>query len=203
MKYVKMLGLLAIAASALFAFAATASATTVTKSGAIYTGKLAAATEGHAILHDTSGLGLTIECNGTVEGEITKHGAGVTASGPITSLTWSNCTNNWTVTTLLKGSLEIHNIAGTSDGTLTSTGTEVTTFQHGTGLHCIYKTNATDIGRYTATPAGGKSTLDISATIPRTGGSSGFFCGTAGAWTGSYELEATPANLPTTLHIDP
>ena len=199
MKYVKMLGLLALAATALFAFAATASATTVTSpKGTVYTSTISGATEGHAILHDTSGLGITIECNGGVSGTVSSHGAGVTAAGSISSLTWTNCTNNWAVTTLKTGSLEVHNISGTENGTLTSSGAEVTTKQSTSGLHCIYSTSATDIGTVTSsTVTGGNATLDIAATINRTGGSSGILCGSKGTWTGSYK-----ATTPATLYID-
>jgi hypothetical protein len=34
----------------------------------------------------------------------------------------------------------------------------------------------------------------ISATIPRTGGSSGIFCGSTAAWTGAYKV-MSPATL--------
>ncbi|HKF83819.1 MAG TPA: hypothetical protein VKB23_12775 [Solirubrobacterales bacterium] len=199
MKYVKMLGLLALAATALFAFAASASATTLTSpKGTVYTSTISASTEGHAVLHDTSGLGITIECNGGVSGTVTGHGTSKTVTGPISSLTWTNCTNNWAVSTLKTGTLEAHNIAGTENGTLTSTGAEVTTKQSTTGLHCIYSTNATDIGTLTSSTAtGGNATLDIAATITRTGGSSGFFCGSAGTWTGSYKV-----TTPTTGYVD-
>ena len=205
MKYVKMLGLLALAATALMAFAATASATTLTSpKGTQYTGTLHADTEGHAILHDTSGLGITIECNGTVHGTVTAGGAGVTpivhlteVPSPTTGLAWSNCTNNWSVTTLKGGTLEIH-LTGTDTGTVTSTGAEVTTKQSTSGLHCIYSTSATDVGTLTSTThTGGHATLDISATINRTGGSSGILCGSKGTWTGSYTI-----TTPSTGYID-
>ena len=52
MKYVKILGLLAVAATALMAFAATASATTATSNGSTYTEGIKAANEnGHGKLH--------------------------------------------------------------------------------------------------------------------------------------------------------
>ncbi|HKF81637.1 MAG TPA: hypothetical protein VKB23_01595 [Solirubrobacterales bacterium] len=194
-----MLRLTAFAAVVLMTWPVIASATTATSpKGTTYSNaSLMAATEGHAILHDTSGLGITIECNSVVEGAFENPGEGP-AKASISSLTWSNCTNNWSVTTLTKGSLEFHNIAGTENGTVTSTGTEITATQSGSGLHCIYKTSNTDIGTLTSsTKTGGNATLDISATIPRTGGSSGFFCGTAGTWTGSYKV-----STPSTLYVD-
>ncbi|HKF81638.1 MAG TPA: hypothetical protein VKB23_01600 [Solirubrobacterales bacterium] len=199
MKYHKMLGLLALAAVALLAVAATASATTPTSpKGTVYTGTLKGSSEGHAILHDTSGLGVTIECNGSLEGKVEAHGSGATAKGNVSTLSFSNCTNNWSVTTLKTGSAEVHNIAGTENGTITSTGAEVTTKQSTTGLHCIYSTSATDFGTATSsTVTGGNATVDISATVSRTGGSSGFFCGSAASLTGSYKL-----TTPATAYID-
>ena len=97
MKYVKILGLLAVAATALMAFAATASATTVTSPhGTTYTGAIKAENEGgHVSLHNETA---NIECASTVEGTITTHGAGMTAKGPITHLHSTSCTNGWTVT---------------------------------------------------------------------------------------------------------
>ena len=65
MKYVKMLGLLAVAAAALMAFAGTASATTVTSGGVTYTGEIAASAEGHAVLDNPIAK---IECASTVAG---------------------------------------------------------------------------------------------------------------------------------------
>jgi hypothetical protein len=41
----------------------------------------------------------TIECGSTVQGSVTSHGAGVPAAGAIATLEWSGCTNNWHVTT--------------------------------------------------------------------------------------------------------
>ena len=199
MRYVKTLGLLALAAAALMAFAATASATTATSpKGTTYTATIHAATEGHAILHDTSGLGITIECSSTFHGTVHVHGFGNIVRIFVSTLLWTNCTNNWSVTTLKTGSLEAHNISGTENGTLTSTGAEVTTKQSTTGLHCIYSTNATDVGTLTSsTVTGGNATLDIAATINRTGGSSGILCGSKGTWTGSYKVDT-----PATLYVD-
>ncbi|HKF82436.1 MAG TPA: hypothetical protein VKB23_05700 [Solirubrobacterales bacterium] len=199
MKYVKMLGLLALAATALFAFAASASATTLTSpKGTTYTGSIKAASEGHAITHDTSGLGITLECNVSVESTVVSHGSSVTVKSNVSSLTWTNCTNNWSTTTLKTGSFETHPITGTDNDTTTWSGAEWTAKQSTTGLHCIYSTANTDIGTLTSsTVTGGNATLDIAATITRTGGSSGFFCGTAVQWTGSFKV-----STPSTLYVD-
>ncbi len=198
MKYLKILGLAAIAAAALMAFvgAGTASATTLTctePAGTKVTcpaGTLIHATsEGHAVL-DSSVLG-NIECESTVQGKTSNAGGTAeTVKGNIEALTFEPCTENPVVVVLAKGSLEIHT-EGTNannNGTLTSTGTEVTIEKF--GFHCIFKTSATDLGKVTgSTTTKATATLDISATIPRTGGRSGAFCGASAPWTGSYKID--------------
>jgi len=225
MKYLKMLGLAAIAAGALMAFvgAGTASATTLTctepagtkvtcKTGTV----IKAASEGHAIL-DNSILG-NIECNSTVEGPTSNEGSSsTTVSGSISKggLTFTNCTSA-VVAVLKEGTLEIHteytkeadghetqNLASTNNGTLTSSGAEVTVEK--AGFHCIYGTSSTDIGTLTGSTTVAKAkgvetataTLDIAASVPRVGGRSGAFCGGSAPWTGSYIV-----NSPDWLDVD-
>jgi hypothetical protein len=201
MKYIKILGLLAVAAAAMMAFAASASATTVTgptitegvhtTQSQIETPTIHAVNDsGHVKLHNSI---VNIECQSTVQGTVEKHGAGITASGPISVLTFSNCTNEWVIDVEKAGSLEIHYTSG-SNGTLTSTGVRVTATR--AGLSCIYETNATDIGLLTGEAGpNGEGTLDISANIPRVGGS--FLCGgSTAAWAGSYGTTHT-------LKVDP
>ncbi|HEX5526966.1 MAG TPA: hypothetical protein VFX44_07175 [Solirubrobacterales bacterium] len=215
MKYLKFLGLAAIFAAALTAFAGTASATTLTGSG----GTLPAGTEiksvaeGKTILHPPIG---DIECEeSTVSGKTSNEGSATeTVQGSIESLTFSKC--NATVTVLVKGSLEIHTSYETvidevegrkvdtritktvadSNGWLTGNGNEVTV--EFLGFHCIFKTNGTPLGKVTGSAnTGGNATLDIEATIPRTGGRSGVFCGSEAQWTGSYKVTS-----PSVLNID-
>ncbi|MGN6254285.1 MAG: hypothetical protein ACTHO8_04805 [Solirubrobacterales bacterium] len=198
MKYLKMLGLAAIAACALMAFvgAGSASATTLTCTEPAGTKitcpkgtEIHAVSEGKAVLDAPFG---NIECESTVTGKTSNTGSSTeTVKGPIESLTFTNCGND-TVTVLKKGELEIHTFPNEKEweegkGTLTSTGTEVTVIH--LGVHCIYTTSATDIGTLTGSKqTGATPTLDISATIPRTGGNSGAFCGTSAPWTGSYKV---------------
>lgn len=185
MKYVKILGLLAVAAAALMAFTASASATVVTGPGGETTPTIHAVPEsGHVSLHNSI---VNIECNSTVEGHITTHGATETASGPIDSLSFFDCTNEWVVDVNVLGTLEAHttSTAGHGAATLTSNGTKVTATR--AGLSCIYETNNTDIGTVTG---GTQATLAISASIPRVGGS--FLCGGGTAqWTGNYTTTGT------------
>jgi hypothetical protein len=195
MKYVKMLGLLAVAAAALMAFAATAPATTLTgpETGKIWTSTITAESEGATELH---GSFVTVKCNKShVEGAVENHGNAVTAGGNISTLSFSEC--NFPVKVLKAGSLEIHPVVHANPGvettgTVTSSGAEVTI--ETSIANCLFTTKATDVGTFTGTNDTGKTaTLDInSAGIPRTGHS--IFCGSAGTWTGSYEVK-TPDSL--------
>ena len=199
MKYVKMLGLLGVAAATLMAFAGPASATTVTGVNnvpLVVGDTIHAEAEGHVTLHPPIG---DITCaKSTVHGTIGNAGSSTTTvSGAISTLTFGEC--NAEVVVLNSGSLEIHTRSAITDesGTLTSKGARVTvTFN---GFHCIFETAATgtDIGTLTGA-ANTKSTptLDIEATIPRVGGTSGFFCGSTAQWTGSYGV-----NTPDVLNI--
>ena len=184
MKYLKMLGLLAVAVAALMAFAGTASATSVTTTtgGAAATPTIHAVSIGHAILHGSLG---TVECNSTVEGKVESHGSGVAASGKISTLHFTSCTGSNTVTSPVSktGSLAVTWTSG-HNGTLTSTGAEVIVTSHNLGGTCIYTTNGTTLGTVTG---GATAKLDISATISRTGGTAGIFCGSTGTWSGTYE----------------
>jgi len=194
MKYVKILGLLAVAASAMMAFAANASATTVTGSGGTKTPTIHAISEEsavagtkHVLLHNAIA---NIQCESTAQGAVEaagEGGTGLTVKGAISSLTFSPCTNSWVVHVDTFGELEVHGESG-NKGTLTSTGTKVTATRF--GLQCVYKTNATDIG--TVTGGASFATLDINATIPVVAAESSFLCTeTPAKWTGAYKTTAT------------
>ena len=217
MRYLKALGLAAIAAAALMAWvgAGTASATTVDCEGTAcaLNAVIHAEAEGTVTLHPPIG---DIECKkSTVEGKLENLGSSTTtAGGKIGTLNFSEC--NATVNVLKTGSLEIHTEYetkidnpgtkeevktviqkenSTNNGTLTSSGAEVTVVF--AGFHCIFSTSSTDIGTLTGSAnTGGNATLDIIATIPRTGGNSGAFCGSTAQWTGSYKVDN-----PTSLNV--
>jgi hypothetical protein len=185
MKYVKILGLLAVAAAAMMAFAASASATTITSpTGTAATPTIHAVNEnGHVTLKNEIS---PIECTSTVEGKVEKHGAGVTAEGKISKLLFEPCTDSWHVTAVKNadgfyGSLIVHWENG-YNGTLTSTGTKVVATRF--FVPCTYLTNNTPIGTVT----GGKTaTLKIEASIPLVAAESSELCGKGNAeWNGSY-----------------
>lgn len=193
MRYVRTLGLSAVVVAALAVWASPVTATTLTAPGLppSFTGQVYASAEGHAVLDNPIAK---IECASGITTWSFSHGSGVTAQTGVTGLSFANCTNDWHVTVVFDGSIEIHSI-GNGDGTLTSSGAtiEATRF----GVSCRYRTatGGTDIG--TLTDGSIYSTVHVSGAVPFHGGS--FLCG-AGAtnWTGSYKIES-----PVGLTVDP
>ena len=174
MKYVKVLGLAAVAAMALMAFlgASTASATVLCKtqltSGCAAAGwaypsgtLISASLEASATLETTGGTPIVTCETGLVEGSTTNAGSSAdTVDGNLSKLEFGGCTR--TVDVLNKGSLEVHWISGTDNGTVTSKSAEVTI--NTPFGNCVYGTAATGthIGTITATPGGSKmATLHI------------------------------------------
>lgn len=197
MKYLKLMGLAAIAAAALMAFAGSASATLLTSPECSGTDCAAGTViesenEGTVTLHPIIG---DIECNESKVAGVTTNtgGTNTVVNGEIKTLTFKSC--NATVTVLKTGTLSIEGTSS-SNGTLRGTENEVTV--EFSGFHCIFKTNGTKLGTVTGSNTTGKTaTLDIEATIPRSGGRSGAFCGPEAEWTGSYLV-----TKPDTLNID-
>jgi hypothetical protein len=189
MKYVKMLGLAAVAAMALMAFvgAGTASATTLTGVGGAVLGTgstIHANSEGTATLTTSF---KNIECKkSTVSGKTTNE-TGTTVNGNVEALTFEEC--NCTVAVLKKGSLSIG-----SGGALTSSGAEVTascSTIFGT-VHCIYATSNTSLGTLTG---GTTAVMNISsARIPRLTTNS--LCDTEANWDATYKVDN-----PDTLNV--
>jgi len=180
MKYIKILGLLAVAAAALMAFAGSASATTVTTTtgGAAATPKIHGVNEGgHVVLANSIA---NIECSSTYESSVESHGAGVTDKGVFIAWLFTGCTNEWHVTIIALGSFETHWISG-HNGVVTISGLLFSATRF--GVTCNYETKNTSIGTVTG---GSPATLDVSASIPIAAGSS-FLCGSGNAkFSGSY-----------------
>ncbi|HEX5526832.1 MAG TPA: hypothetical protein VFX44_06490 [Solirubrobacterales bacterium] len=151
----------------------------------------------------------TVECAAsTTTLKLQEQGVGPNpAKASVSELSFEVC--NATVKVLQTGSWDIHTdytveenglvqIRTTSNnvGTVTSTGMEVTIEL--SGFHCIFKTNSTLLGRLTGSAVTkGTATLDIGATIPRTGGRSGAFCGSTAQMTGAYQF-TSPGTLDIT-----
>ncbi len=186
MKYVKILGLLAVAAAAMMAFAASASADYVTTTTGGATPALNSETI-HAVNEPThvvlKNAIANIECNSTVVGKVETHTGGTAstaAEGKISELNWSSCTNNWHVTTSAPGSLSVH-WTEKHNGTLYSNGALVKTTRF--LVPCNYETSHTHIGTVTG---GNPATLHVKASIPIAAGSSEL-CGSGNAtWEGAY-----------------
>lgn len=188
MKFIKMMSLAALAATALMAFAASASAT-VLYSGAskVNSGTKIESTGTNAVLK--AGFA-TITCgHSEVDGKTETTGSSsTTVEGKINKLTFTEC--NATVNVIKNGSLIIHHNAGTDDGTVTSVGAEVTVATAGTS--CTYGTpTATTIGTLNG---GGPATLSASASLTRVAG--GFLCANPASWTASYSV-----STPNPLHV--
>jgi len=186
MKYVKILGLLAVAAAAMMAFAASASATSVTTTtgGAAATPTIHAVNEnGHVTLANPIA---NISCSSTVEGAVESHGSGVPAEGTIKDLTFTGCTNSWHVTAIPNADGKYGKLSVTwengHNGILTSSESRVDTTR--LGVTCVYETKNTPIGTVTG---GNPATLKIEASIPIDTTASSGLCGTGNAkWEGSY-----------------
>lgn len=220
MKYLKMLGLAAVAAMALMAFGAgTASATklcTTTDTPDCSAGwAYGVGTTIHATLksgttaklwNDPKGESPLVTCTGsTVKGSISNAGGtGSTVSGPLdtttnaeekhTGLTWSGCST--TVDTITTegsiGELEIHWIEGTHNGTVTSKGTDVTVNIF--GVTCTYGSGAgLDLGTLTG---GTEPILSINTTVNKVAG--GFLCPGHAIWEAEYVVTEPHALFVTT-----
>ena len=198
MKYIKMLGLAAVAAMALTALFAsgTASATelceeTVTpcpEAKRVKTLDLSVVAGTPALLVNTSGEELDKCTGGTVKGKVTVNGSSTTTTtGPVEELTWANCT--WPTSTLKKGSLEIHAIAGTDNGTVTADGEFQVTINTVFFGSCIYGvTSGVDLGELT-----GSATTPIfhaNAVAEKFSGSA-FACPETSKWTATYHVTGT------------
>jgi len=196
MKYLKMLGLAAVAAMALMAFAGSASATTFEIAGVAQNKSVAieatlkAGTS--AILKDeaktTTDTCTSSEVKGATEINEetgTKFTGGV-VGGKVSSLTFTNCTH--TTTVIAPGSLHINWTSGTN-GTVKSFGAKVTVVSTFFGASAICDTGAgTNIGTFTGVAKSTEhATIDINATIN---------CGILGnsSWTGTYTV-TSPTGL--------
>ena len=202
MKYLRMLGLAAVAAAALTAFVGTGTAmaekgvlcsthTTPCTSrwtiGTVMDWSLKPGTT--AKLVDTSNNTLDSCTTSTVQGKVTSNPNGTgTAEGPITSLTWGiggSCTV--TTDTVKMGGLKVKGISGTDNGTLVSTGTTEVTVN--VFSSCNYGVEA---GTSLGTVKGGSSpTFTANAVAKKLNG--GFLCPETTKWTAEYVL-----NAPTT-----
>ena len=206
MKYVKMLGLAAVAAAALMAFvgASTASATTLTNgTTAMKAGDAIHANNSGTVTLTTTFKNITCT-ESTVAGTISNAGGfkenekkekeDIAVSGSVETLTWGGC--NCEVKTLAGGSLSISS-NGANSGAVTSSNAEVTAQCNGTifgNVHCIYATGA---GTSLGTLNGGTGAkLEVKENnIPRLATSA--ICAEKAHWDATYVVDT-----PATLNVD-
>jgi hypothetical protein len=189
MNLAKSLGLTVVTALALMAVASTASATTLETNGikrlepVSFSASLIAGTSTQ--LEATSGAFANTCSSSTVAGSdstaFTTLGSGG-ISGPLTSLTFSNCTHE-KVVVHSAGSLSIEWISGTTKGTLRSSGTWVTApiTVFGSIFTASCTTNNVDIGTLNGT-ATGTTWLTVNGVL-----NCGSFLPTA-VWRGTYTV---------------
>jgi len=200
MKYLKMLGLAAVAATALMAFGAgSASATELCKvkespcSAAnmydppqVIHATLKAGTE--AVL--TAGFA-TVKCSkSTVEIEQTSTGGtNETVTGNIKALTFPEEACNCKVTITALGSGEIHTDSAAADGNGTLTGTNTRATINCAGISCNFGTEGTDIG--TLHGSATDPVLTANASLKYFAGDASNFTCTVGSGTGTWKAEYT------------
>jgi hypothetical protein len=203
MKHLKLLAVTAMAAAAVFAAvgAGTAAAETVlcTQSaspcpaakadgeGTEIKASLVAGTKSKI----TAGF-KTIECGkSSITAKVTSTGEKIGAG--VEGLSFEECSCE--VKVLAKGTLELEHIAGSANATAKSTGTEVTT-ECSTifgNVHCIYKTEATDLGTL---EGGNPAKLKVSVELPRLTTSA--LCNEKSLWEAEYEV-----SRPKPLFVEP
>jgi hypothetical protein len=139
-----------------------------------------------------------IECGkSSLTAKVTSTGKTIGAS--VEGLSFEEC--NCEVKVLAKGTLEFEHIASSANATAKSTGTEITTSCNTVfgNVHCIYKTEATDLGTL---EGGNPAKLKVSVELPRL--ATNPLCGKAGEpefpakWEAEYEVSS-----PKPLFVEP
>jgi len=194
MKYVKMIGLAAMAAMALMAFAGagTASASVLCQTATnpctspYSNGTTIEATlesGSTATLRDTSSSIVNTCTGSSVSGSLTNGSSTATAKGAVETknLTWSGCTAEAT-TTVTPGEIEIH--ATTSgNGTVTAKGLVVT--QRVSGLSCSYTAGTgINLGSYTEST----KTINVNVVVSKDSNHSSFLCPSTAVWEAKYVI---------------
>jgi hypothetical protein len=218
MKYLKMLALVAVAVGAMMAFigAGTASASKLcsTKVEPCPAGQhWPSGTEfdfsllGSSAETDTAGEPINTCTESTIKGKTTNTGSSTeTVTADITVLTFDKCTFPTTTNSL--GALEIHNIAGTFNGTVTvdTQGGKIPEVTINTvffGSCAFGVTNGTSLGDLTegkgqtATTGGEPAILHINAITHKLAGSN-LACPETVKWVATYQLTSP---IGTTLAV--
>jgi hypothetical protein len=189
MKYLKMLGLAAVAATALIAFVGAGSASATVFCSTQTTPCSAKWAKGTQLEFSVTagssaewktGFSTNTCTDGTLKGTMLTAGSGsetMKLSVDDSDFTWTNCT--FSNATLEGGELEIHSITGSNNGTVIMKGFNFTTsttqygscnYSAGTGVH---------LGTLTASGSG-EAMIDIKVTLAKSGG--GFLCPNTMEW---------------------
>jgi hypothetical protein len=207
MKYVKMLGLAAVAVAALMAFVAAGSASATvlcTTSTNPCTSKWAKATQlEFSVTAKTSATWKTaIDTNTCTEGTlkapmINEGGSGeaVRLSVAASDFSWNSCT--FANVTLEGGELEIKSIAGSTNGTMTIKGFSFTTSTPTYGSCAYTAGTGTPLGLLTASGTG-EAVIDIETTLVKKSG--GFICPNTMEW---WEKWVQTAPSKKALYVEP
>jgi hypothetical protein len=202
MKYLKMLGLVAVAATALMAFVGAGAA--MAEKGVLCSSTTTPCTSKWAVgtvmdwtlepgtsvrWTDTAGNTLDTCTSSTTRGRITENpNATGTATGVIEVIHWTGCTVTTDTTTL--GKLKVKGIPGTHNGTLYADAETAVTFSI-FGTTCTYGLEA---GGHLGTVTGGVSpTLTIGAVAKKLVGN--FLCPETTRWHASLVM-TEPVNTP-------
>jgi hypothetical protein len=182
MKFTKILGVVAVAALALMAFASSASATTLEIEGVTQnkevTIEASLLSGSSALFADTFGFSQNTCTASTVKGHTVSPFTGTTVGGPVTTLGWTGCSAG-NPTAHKTGTLSVEAKSGTTSGTVRSSGAEITFPAVGGGtITCT--TENTDLGLLTGV-ATGQARLDINAILS---------CTSIGTmrWTSTYQI---------------
>lgn len=167
MKYLKMLGLAAGATMALMAFAVgSASATTLEIGGTTQnksieiTGSLSSGTS--AIMGNTSGTTVKTCTGGSGAGSTTSPFTGTSVSGVEGAVEGASCSGSES-TVHKKGTVKIEHISGSTNGTIISSGAEVTVPTTLGTVNCK-SGEGVDVGVLTG-KASGQATVHVNAVV--------------------------------------
>jgi len=204
MQFVKVIGLAAVAAAALMAFAGagTASATVVCSTNTNpCTSKWPVGTKLSFSLKESSAKLVTTDekttldtCTAsTAEGEVSNAGSSTTTvTGPVTSVTAGGCTFPTSSTQLSK--LEAH-VGTAPNGTLTADGEFRVTFNSVLFGSCVYGVSA---GASLGTVTGGAAATFTANAVAKKSTGSEAACPETSKWTAKYtSTGATALNLET------
>lgn len=192
MKYVKMLGLAAVVATALMAFAGagTASASALCQTATdpctspYANGETIEATlesGSTATLRNTESSIVNTCTGSSVSGGLIQGNATATARGEVAAenLKWSGCTAEITKT-VTPGHIEFH-VATGGNGQMTATGLVVT--QKVSGLSCSYTAGTgITLGSYTEAT----KTININVVVNKDSNHSAFLCPSTAVWEAKY-----------------